>query len=165
MSDADIDALIMGGGSKVAQPVQQKQAPVASAASDNNPQTPGSAAYWARMQGPSSSGRTTAGEEIGKAVGSAIDYATGQVNAIPAQIRQDYAAGRALAQSGVSDLQNGKYLPTFPSSDPHTWTGGGILKTAGGGLGAVFSPLSGSVNKLIEEPATEATGKIGRAHV
>ena len=71
---------------------------------------------------------------------------------------ENFAGGNALAKSGLQDVGAGRLLPTFPSSDPQTWTAGGALKTVAGGLGALFSPISGAINALVEKPVTEVTG-------
>ena len=60
--------------------------------------------------------------------------------------------------SGAEDIRAGRYLPSFPSSDPRTWSGGGILKTVGGAIGAVQSPISGTIDALVAHPVTELTG-------
>jgi hypothetical protein len=69
-----------------------------------------------------------------------------------------YQAGGALRSSGVQDLRNGKYLPSFPSADPSTWSGGGLLKTAGGALAQVTSPITGATNALVTNPVTQLAG-------
>ena len=58
----------------------------------------------------------------------------------------------------MQDLRNGKYLPSFPSADPSTWSGGGLLKTAGGALAQVSSPITGAINALVTNPVTQLTG-------
>lgn len=50
------------------------------------------------------------------------------------------------------------WLPSIPSSDPATWSSGKILKATGGAIGALMSPISGSVNALVVNPVTEITG-------
>src|SRR6202171_5767427 len=66
--------------------------------------------------------------------------------------------GMSLTESGVEDLRNNRLLPAFPSTDPQTWEGGGILKTAGGALGVATSIPAAISNRLIGEPVTELTG-------
>jgi hypothetical protein len=73
-------------------------------------------------------------------------------------IPEAYQSGGALRSSGVADLQQHNFLPSFPSADPATWSGGGLLKTAGGALAQAVSPLTGSVNALVTNPVTQLTG-------
>jgi cell wall hydrolase len=74
---------------------------------------------------------------------------------------ENFQGGLALTESGVEDLRNNRLLPAFPSTDPQTWEGGGILKTAGGALGAATSIPAAITNRLIGEPVTELTGNPG----
>ena len=73
-------------------------------------------------------------------------------------IPEAYQSGGALRSSGVQDIRSGKYLPSFPSADPSTWSGGGLLKTAGGALAQVSSPVTGAINALVTNPVTQLTG-------
>jgi len=75
--------------------------------------------------------------------------------------RENFGGGMALAESGVQDLRNGNVLPNFPSSDPRSWEGGGLLKTIGGALAMPASPFAAASNRLIGEPITELTGNPG----
>ena len=74
------------------------------------------------------------------------------------EIPQAYQAGGALRESGMQDVHSGNYLPSFPSADPSTWRGGGLLKTAGGALAQASSPLTGAINALVTNPVTQLTG-------
>jgi cell wall hydrolase len=74
------------------------------------------------------------------------------------QIGSDFNSGKDLAASGVQDFRAGNYLPSFPSSDPKTWSGGAALKVPAGILGAISSPFSAATSKLVSEPVTELTG-------
>jgi hypothetical protein len=67
-------------------------------------------------------------------------------------------AAQSLKQSGQADLKNANLFPSFPSADPSTWTGGGLLKTAAGATGQFMAPLTGAVNALVADPVTQATG-------
>jgi hypothetical protein len=69
-----------------------------------------------------------------------------------------YKSGGALRSSGVADLQQGNLLPKFPGADPSTWSGGGLLKTAGGAVAQVASPATGAINALVTNPVTQLTG-------
>jgi hypothetical protein len=69
-----------------------------------------------------------------------------------------FRSGAALTGSGLQDLQNRNYLPSFPSSDPTLWGAGGALKIIVGALGAATSPISGTVDALVAHPVTELTG-------
>ena len=80
--------------------------------------------------------------------------------AIARKTGKNFAAGRALAESGVQDLRNGNVLPSFPSSDPRSWEAGGALKVPFGGAAALLSPFSAASNRLIGEPVTERSPAI-----
>jgi hypothetical protein len=82
-------------------------------------------------------------------------YALGQAASVPGAIRDNFNASTNLLSQGISE---GATLPSFPSSDPRTWSAGGVLKTAVGGLGAVTSPISGAVQSLVQAPVTAASG-------
>lgn len=60
-------------------------------------------------------------------------------------INRNFAGGRDLAASGVSDIQSGR---------PYT----GLGKVVGGGLAAVVAPVTGTIEGGIEKPITELTG-------
>lgn len=76
-------------------------------------------------------------------------------------IVKDFEGGQALARSGKEDWAAGRMLPSFPALDPSTWSGGGILKTAGGALGQLLSPLTGSTRVMVTDPIDKATGVPG----
>lgn len=71
---------------------------------------------------------------------------------------ENFVAAKSQAGRGISDLKQGEYLPSFPSGDPRTWSGGGILNTAAGALGMLTSPISGTANALVARPVTALTG-------
>lgn len=71
---------------------------------------------------------------------------------------ENYNASTELAKSGRADLSAGRYAPSFPSIDPQTWSGGGVLKTGAGGLGAALSPATGAITALVEQPLAQITG-------
>lgn len=73
-------------------------------------------------------------------------------------ITGSFRGGVDLATSGREDIAQGKYGPSFPSSDPRTWEGGGVLKMGAGALGAVTSPVSGTLKEVVEDPVTKLTG-------
>lgn len=73
-------------------------------------------------------------------------------------IGKSYDAAIELANSGRADLAAGHYAPSFPSTDPATWSGGGLLKTAAGAAGVPLSPLSGALDALVEQPLAHVTG-------
>lgn len=73
-------------------------------------------------------------------------------------IPEAYKSGGALRSSGVADLQQGNLAPKFPGSDPSTWSGGGLLKTAGGAVAQLASPATGAINALVTNPVTQLTG-------
>lgn len=77
---------------------------------------------------------------------------------VPSAIRDAYDAATSMAAQGVAENASGNALPTFPSADPRTWTGGGALHSLLGGLGQVAAPLTGAVNQLVQNPTTQATG-------
>jgi hypothetical protein len=89
---------------------------------------------------------------------SALDYAQQQIGGIPAAIAQDYQGATALNVLGNQQLNSGNAFPSFPSSDPRTWSAGGAINALGGMAGQVTAPLSGATRQLIEQPVTEATG-------
>lgn len=72
--------------------------------------------------------------------------------------KEAFADSQGLASSGLSDIQNRNFMPSFPSSDPTTWAAGGVLKTGVGGLGMVTSPLTGALNAMVADPVTQLTG-------
>lgn len=75
------------------------------------------------------------------------------------QATQDaFTGSKGLASSGLTDIQNRNYLPSFPSTDPATWGGGGVLKTVAGAAGMAMSPASGAINALVTNPVTQLTG-------
>jgi hypothetical protein len=74
------------------------------------------------------------------------------------QTGADFNAGKQLMESGASDIRSGNYFPSFPSTDPRTWTGGGFLKAPAGAMAAGFSPFSAATTKLVSQPVTELTG-------
>ena len=73
-------------------------------------------------------------------------------------IAKNYRGSKVLAAGGIQDIKNRDFLPSFPSSDPQTWTAGGLLKTGVGALGTVMSPATGSVDALVTNPVTQLTG-------
>jgi hypothetical protein len=75
-----------------------------------------------------------------------------------AQLTSDFNAGKGMMESGAADVRAGNYLPSFPSGDPKTWSGGGVLKTGAGFMGALGSPVSALTTKLASEPVTQLTG-------
>ena len=85
-------------------------------------------------------------------------WAAGLPSGLVSQMASNFNAGKDLAASGAADLRAGNYLPSFPSTDPRTWTGGAVAKLAGGGLAALGSPFSAATSKLVSEPVTEMTG-------
>jgi Cell Wall Hydrolase len=74
------------------------------------------------------------------------------------QTGADFNSGKQLMESGAADIRNGNYLPSFPSSDPRTWSAGGLLKAPAGAVAAISSPFSAAATKLVAEPVTELTG-------
>lgn len=85
-------------------------------------------------------------------------YLAGQAEGIPSELEKDFSAAKNMTGSGIADIRSGNYLPSFPSSDPSTWQGGGLLKTAAGAGGMLTSPITAVTQKLVAEPVTEATG-------
>jgi hypothetical protein len=85
-------------------------------------------------------------------------YVGGQIAGIPAAIGNNYSAAKGLMGQGLNDIGQGHLFPSFPSSDPSTWGAGGLLKTAAGGLGIPYSPISGVVDQVVTDPITQATG-------
>lgn len=69
-----------------------------------------------------------------------------------------YGSGVETARSGYEDLKKGRFAPRFPTANPETWEGGGVLKSAAGLAGAVFSPITGVVQETVEKPVTSLTG-------
>lgn len=88
--------------------------------------------------------------------GQVAEMATSPLR-VPGNIWQRGTEAVDLAKSGMSDIANRQYGPSFPSADPRTWGAGGLLKTAGGVLGVPFAPLTGTT-KTIGEEFTKATG-------
>jgi Cell Wall Hydrolase len=66
-----------------------------------------------------------------------------------AQLTSDFNAGKGMMESGAADVRAGNYLPSFPSGDPKTWSGGGVLKT-GAGHGSSWLSGLGSHNQAGE---------------
>jgi hypothetical protein len=85
---------------------------------------------------------------VASSIGSSINAAALQAN----------STANDLKQSGLADLRNSNVFPSFPSSDPATWSGGGLLKTGAGATGQLFAPVTGAVNALIANPITQLTG-------
>lgn len=77
---------------------------------------------------------------------------------VPSAIKDAYNDATSMAAQGVAENASGNALPTFPSADPRTWTGGGAVHSLLGGLGQVAAPLTGAVNQLVQNPTTQATG-------
>jgi hypothetical protein len=74
-------------------------------------------------------------------------------------VGQHFTSSMELGRSGLEDLLSGRVLPSFNgSANPLEWSGGGVLKTLGGGLGAVYSPVSAGIEKFVEAPTEAATG-------
>jgi hypothetical protein len=71
---------------------------------------------------------------------------------------ENFSGSKEMAKSGVQDLRNLQIMPSFPSSDPQTWSGGGALKTLAGGVGMATAPISGTIDALVNHPVTELTG-------
>lgn len=69
-----------------------------------------------------------------------------------------FKAGGQRMQQGATELGQGNYLPSFPSTDPQTWGAGGVLNTALGAQGMIFSPASGLLHEGIGVPITQLTG-------
>jgi hypothetical protein len=85
-------------------------------------------------------------------------YLGSQAAGIPKAVVGDYQAANALANAGMTEMARGNILPSFPSTNPETWQGGGVLKTAAGLAGQVFSPVTGLVRKATEEPVAAEFG-------
>lgn len=88
-----------------------------------------------------------------------INIAQGRLRDIGPSISAAHDTGVALANSGLKDIQSRNYLPSFPGADPSTWSAGGLLKTAAGGVAAgLGAVVSGLMDALITHPVTELTG-------
>ena len=85
-------------------------------------------------------------------------YMREQAAAVPGAVGSAFTSGLGTATTGLGELAGGNILPSFPSTDPRTWSAGGAIKTAAGVGGAIMSPVTGLVQKAVEEPATELTG-------
>ena len=114
-----------------------------------------------------------------KRINDAIDLpakllATGSEHAA-ADIVEHAVAGWQAAKQGLSEIGEGNLWPsqTGVQAPGHVtnvagetsevpglpqYAPGGLLRTAGGALSAVASPVSGSVNALVARPVTELTG-------
>jgi hypothetical protein len=136
--------------------VSPGSAPAAPAVNSEYP-TPEKFAAGAAQYGVNTSPEKPYLQQIREAIDPARVAASVAADALK-EIPQSYEAGGQLRSSGVQDLRNGNYLPSFPSSDPSTWSGGGLLKTAGGALAQVASPVTGSINALVTNPVTQLTG-------
>lgn len=77
---------------------------------------------------------------------------------IGSSIAENYQSGINTAKSGISDISQGNLAPKLPTSNPADWQGGGILKTGLGTLGAITSPITGTIKETIESPLTKITG-------
>jgi hypothetical protein len=97
-------------------------------------------------------------QQLGAAGRSALSYGQQQVAGVPGAISQDFGNAAALTGSGANQLASGQYLPSFPSSDPRTWSAGGVLGTLGGATGMALSPLTGLTQQAVERPVADATG-------
>jgi hypothetical protein len=91
--------------------------------------------------------------------GGVLDRANAAIDATSywPTMGEHFAASGNMFGSGIGDLTQGRFLPRFPSLDPNTWAGGGLLKTAGGVLGMGYSPVSAGIEKWVEAPVTAAT--------
>ena len=85
-------------------------------------------------------------------------YLSDQATAVPGAFGSALTSGLGTATSGLADIYAGNLAPSFPSADPRTWSAGGVLKAAAGIGSALMSPITGLVQKGVEEPATELTG-------
>ena len=85
-------------------------------------------------------------------------YIRSQLAAVPGAVGSAFTSGLGTATSGLADIYAGNLAPSFPSADPRTWSAGGALKAAAGVGSALMSPITGLVQKTVEEPATELTG-------
>lgn len=96
-------------------------------------------------------------QQIHEAIDPSTLLTTGAKNAYHDTI-ENAVAGSHLVGQGLTDIGNKNYLPTTPSMDPSTWSPGGLLKTAGGALGILTSPIAGAANALVAKPVTALTG-------
>jgi hypothetical protein len=85
-------------------------------------------------------------------------YIRSKLAAVPGAVGSAFTSGLGTATSGLADIYAGNVAPSFPSADPRTWSAGGALKAAAGIGSALMSPITGLVQKGVEEPATELTG-------
>lgn len=150
--------------------IQQFMAPAAPGANDPNKVMMGGAVLDRRdLAIPPASANVPTGQEgfdrtapvgqqLQEAGREAANYVGSQLAGIPGAVANDFSSGVGLAERGANNLVNGNVLPSFPSSDPRTWSAGGALQTLGGASSALFSPLTGAVQQLVEQPVTDATG-------
>jgi hypothetical protein len=78
-------------------------------------------------------------------------------NIIQSMVEQG-RAGMEATGLGARQIRAGDVFPSFPSSDPSTWTLGGGLRVPAGIAGTVFSPLTALSENLVEAPITQLTG-------
>jgi len=95
--------------------------------------------------GPRDVARIESMQDLSDAAKQVGSYAAGQVGGIPSAIGQSFESGTNLAASGLSDIHQGNY-------------GIGGLKALAGTAGALTAPLTGTIQKTVEEPAYAATG-------
>lgn len=86
----------------------------------------------------------------------------GFVGALPGEIggatADAYRSATDLFSQGRAELGAGNILPSTPSFNPTTWSAGGAIKTAGGALGGVLSPVTGTLKAGVENPVARLTG-------
>jgi hypothetical protein len=109
-------------------------------------------------------------------------YIGGQIAQVLPQIATDASQGYDMAKAGIADIRAGNLAPSLPPgalalrpgeptggfgitpyvppqpTSPSQFSPGGVLGTLAGAAGLVGSLVSGPVNKLIQEPVTQATG-------
>ena len=71
---------------------------------------------------------------------------------------ENFHGGIDTMRRGAEEIGSGRIFPRFPSSDARTWEAGGVLRSVGGGLGTIFSPITAATEHLIENPVTQLTG-------
>lgn len=97
-------------------------------------------------------------QQLGTAARNTVNYLGGQAAGLPDAIKQDWQNSGALADRGFHQMAAGSYLPQTPTTDPKTWTAGGLTNALAGTAGKISAPLTGFMHQFVGDPVTQGTG-------
>jgi hypothetical protein len=99
--------------------------------------------------------RETLSSVIGRNVANTASYVGGQLQGVPGAVANEASNAYNMMTSAPAEKS---FLPSFPSADPKTWEAGSALKAIAGAGGVLYSPVSGAVNQLVQDPVAQLTG-------